>query len=172
MVVLPRPLRLTTLSLVDPIPLTSPGKSSYTEWMWRPNNHNSFFPCFQLNLLCLENSSLSSKRIFLPVHQVYLVLITHIAEIIRFTSHCSDALQRLDSDDLKTVKLLRLGVVIRKILLNAPYIHSISLAWQRSVTIMAWMSGGSTNTALIANLAKNQLITTERVKTAMLGVRL
>ena len=35
---------------------------------------------------------------------------------------------------------------------------------------MAWMSGGSTNAALIKNLASNGLITSERVKTAMLAV--
>lgn len=35
---------------------------------------------------------------------------------------------------------------------------------------MAWMSGGSSNAALIKNLADNGLITSERVKQAMLGV--
>ncbi|KAL8825058.1 MAG: hypothetical protein Q9191_004645 [Dirinaria sp. TL-2023a] len=35
---------------------------------------------------------------------------------------------------------------------------------------MAWISSGSSNKALIANLASNKLITSERVKTAMLGV--
>ena len=35
---------------------------------------------------------------------------------------------------------------------------------------MAWFSGGSSNTALITNLAKNGLITSERVKNAMLAV--
>ena len=36
---------------------------------------------------------------------------------------------------------------------------------------MAWMSTGSTNAALIKNLASNGLITSERVKNAMLAVR-
>jgi hypothetical protein len=36
---------------------------------------------------------------------------------------------------------------------------------------MAWRSSGATNAALIANLASNGLITTERVKNAMAGVR-
>lgn len=35
---------------------------------------------------------------------------------------------------------------------------------------MAWRSSGATNAALIANLLENGLITTERVKQAMLGV--
>lgn len=37
---------------------------------------------------------------------------------------------------------------------------------------MAWRSSGATNEALIENLAQNGLITSERVKKAMLGVRL
>ena len=36
---------------------------------------------------------------------------------------------------------------------------------------MAWMSSGSSNAALIKNLASNGLITSERVKNAMLSVR-
>lgn len=35
---------------------------------------------------------------------------------------------------------------------------------------MAWMSTGSTNAALIKNLTSNGLITSERVKNAMLAV--
>ena len=35
---------------------------------------------------------------------------------------------------------------------------------------MAWRSSGATNAALVANLLENGLITTERVKQAMLGV--
>ena len=37
---------------------------------------------------------------------------------------------------------------------------------------MAWFSSGSTNTALISNLARNGLVTSDRVKNAMLAVRL
>ena len=36
---------------------------------------------------------------------------------------------------------------------------------------MAWFSSGSTNTALISNLARNGLINSDRVKNAMLAVR-
>lgn len=36
---------------------------------------------------------------------------------------------------------------------------------------MAWMSSGSTNAALIKNLTSNGVITSERVKNAMLAVR-
>ncbi|KAL9099348.1 MAG: hypothetical protein Q9163_005139 [Psora crenata] len=39
-------------------------------------------------------------------------------------------------------------------------------------TRMAWFSSGSTNAALITNLAKNGLISSDRVKKAMLAVRL
>lgn len=37
---------------------------------------------------------------------------------------------------------------------------------------MAWRSSGASNEALIDNLAENGLITSERVKDAMKGVRL
>ena len=37
---------------------------------------------------------------------------------------------------------------------------------------MAWLSSGSSNAGLIKNLASNGLITSERVKNAMLSVRL
>lgn len=37
---------------------------------------------------------------------------------------------------------------------------------------MAWRSSGGTNEALVENLSQNSLITTERVKKAMLGVRM
>lgn len=40
-----------------------------------------------------------------------------------------------------------------------------------SHTSMAWFSGGTTNAALVNNLAKNGLINSERVKNAMLAVR-
>ena len=36
---------------------------------------------------------------------------------------------------------------------------------------MAWRSSGATNAALIQNLANNGLITSDRVKTAMMNVR-
>ena len=36
---------------------------------------------------------------------------------------------------------------------------------------MAWRSSGATNTALIQNLTDNGLITSDRVKTAMMSVR-
>lgn len=38
------------------------------------------------------------------------------------------------------------------------------------IVSMAWQSGGSSNAALVNNLSRNGLITTDRVKAAMLGV--
>ena len=60
------------------------------------------------------------------------------------------------------------------VLLYSFLIHrsSARLASQIDPYEMAWFSSGSTNAALINNLARHGLITTDRVKNAMLGVYL
>jgi len=54
--------------------------------------------------------------------------------------------------------------------LKAP--ANILVKTQQQGISMAWRSSGGTNEALVENLSQNSLITTERVKKAMLGVRM
>ncbi len=79
--------------------------------------------------------------------------------------HCS-----LFSRHIRTLSYLLPAFIIT--LLHCSYLTSNHLPKRpASPPPMAWMSTGSSNAALIKNLASNGLITSERVKTAMLAVR-
>ena len=71
---------------------------------------------------------------------------------------------------LLIVKGLLLGTSLYLVSVPISIGNYISRTIQRRLT-MAWRSSGASNEALIENLFKNSLITSSRVKQAMLGVR-
>lgn len=65
-----------------------------------------------------------------------------------------------------------LGPLLRDLFRTTPTIGRQASTTARKSFSMAWRSSGATNEALIENLARNGLISSERVKKAMLGVQM